>query len=193
MVVMPLIDIGVLEKHEASLARVLIKAEFVPEKAVQDFIDYKKNTFKTGKPYLGKVLVDMKYISQAALDEFVDENNEAHTKFMETLLKEGYLTDKQSEMLFEKKKETGNDLITLISELNIMTKENYTRIFNNRSYTFKLGEWLVLKNKISQDNLDMALKMRNISSLEEYLLLHGLLKKPVLDKVKEKMAAATSA
>jgi hypothetical protein len=181
-------DSEVLERPEAVLAQALMKVKLVPEQAIQDYITFAKENHQSGKPYLGKVLLNMKYITQADLDEYVNENDAAHAEFMESLLKGGYLTNEQRNMLFEEKNKTGNDLITLINELGIMTKENYMRIFNNRVYVLKLGEWLVMKKKVTEEQLGVALKVRNISTLEEYLLHHNSITKPMLDKIKEKLA-----
>lgn len=186
---MALGDLSVLEQEEAALAQVLLKHNLLKEEDMNRFLVYRANRHAAGKKFIGGVLIDLGYITQADIDAYVKENQEAHTTFLRKMADEGYLTPEQGNIVLQKVKETGSDVITVINDLNIMTRENYIRIFNNRASILRLGEWLVMeKKKITQEQLDHAVKAQSINTFDDYLKFHNLVNAEVVDKIKEKLA-----
>ena len=182
-------DLSVLEREEAVLANVLVRNKLVPESAVDEWARQKRGLNEFGKPFLGEVLKDLKFLTQADLDQYVKENEAAHVEFVTALETQGYLSKEQMNAVNVKRAKTGGDLVTVISELNIMTKESYIRLFNNRSNSLRLGEWLLANGKLTKEQLDAALQIRNITHLEDYLVHRNICQKAIIEKVKEKIAA----
>ncbi|MBI5177950.1 MAG: hypothetical protein HZA04_01660 [Nitrospinae bacterium] len=185
-------DLSILDRDEALLASVLVKNKLVPEGAVDEFARHKRTVLESGKPYLGEVLIELKYLTQADIDQYMKEYEADHNEFLDMLGKEGYLSPEQMKEIKAKRDETGHDLISLVSELNIMTKESYARIFNKRSNSLRLGEWLLTNRKLTQEQLDAALKVRNITRLDEYLVHRQYCTQQTLNRVKEKIAAISA-
>ncbi len=185
---MALGDLSSLEEEEAVLARVLLKNNLLKEEELNRFLAFRETRGTAGKKYIGSTLIDLGYTTQADLDEYVNENHAKHTAFLRKITEEGYVTPEQEALIKNKSRETKGDVVTVISELNIMTRENYIRFFNNREPVLRLGEWLVIKKKITQAQLDYAVKAQSVSSLDDYLTFHNLVKADTLNKVKEKIA-----
>lgn len=180
--------LGVLEQEEASLAHVLLKHHLLKDEDMNRFLSYRVNRRSAGKKYIGGTLIDLGYVTQADLDMYVKENHDKHAAFLRKLSDEGYLTPEQFVLAQRKSEETGGDVVTAINELNIMTRENYIRFFNNREHIPRMGEWLVAKRKITQEQLDRAVKLQNVNSFTDYLKFHDLVNAEVVDKIKEKLA-----
>ncbi len=186
--IMALGDLSLLEEEEAVLARVLLKNNLLTEEELNRFLAFRERRGTAGKKYIGGTLIDLGYISQANLDEYVKENFAQHTAFLHKITKEGYVTPEQEALIKKKSLETKGDVVTVISELNIMTRENYIRFFNNREPILRLGEWLVMKKKISQSQLDYAVKAQSVNSLEDYLTFHDIMNAETLENIKKKIA-----
>ncbi len=187
---MALGDLSILDKEESLLAQVLLKNNLLNEGDLNRFLGFRVNRGTVGKKYIGGMLIDLGYITQADLDAYVKENSDKHTAFLRKITAEGYFTPEQEALILQKAQETGGDVVTVISELNIMTRENYIRFFNNREPILRLGEWLTVKKKITLEQLDYAVKAQSVNSLEDYLKFHNLVKLEVIDKIKEKLAEA---
>ena len=187
---MALGDLSVLEPDEFLLAQVLLKGCLVTEEDMNGFLAYHHGRETAGKKFIGGVLIHLGYIKQADIDEYVKENHETHVAFLRKMTDEGYLTPEQCALVLRKAKETKGDVITVINDLNIMTRESYIRFFNNRAFVFRLGEWLVSEKKITQVQLDHAMKVQHINTLDDYLRFHNLVNPDILDKIRNKIAEA---
>ncbi len=185
---MALGDLSDLEQEEAALARALLKHNLLKEEDMNRFLAFHANRITAGKKYIGGTLISLGYITQADLDAYVKENSDKHAAFLHKITEEGYFSREQEDLILRKARETGGDVVTVISELNIMTRENYIRFFNNREPVLRLGEWLISKKKITQAQLDHAVKAQSITNLDDYLKFHNLVKAEVVDKIKQKLA-----
>ncbi len=183
------LDINRLEDEELTLARVLLKNHLITEKAIIAYVDFLNVRDNIGKAYLGELLVKLKYIPQADLDEFIEENRKRHLEFCEELAQKGFISEVQKKTIFEKQKETGRDVISLLTDLNIMTRDVFSRIYGQQKAVLRLGEWLVLNRKVTQEKIDRARKLQKLSGLEDYLSMHGYLPKQTIKLVKDKLAA----
>lgn len=190
---MALGDLSILDKEESSLARVLLKNNLLNEEALNRFLSFRLTRGTVGKKFIGGTLLELGSIVRADLDAYVKENHDTHIAFLRKIADEGFLTLEQFDLVIRKSEETGGDVVTAINELNIMTRENYIRYFNNREHILRLGEWLVKKKKITQEQLDHAVKAQSVNSLEDYLKFHNLVKPEVIDRIKEKLAEAVPA
>lgn len=189
-VVEKFLSLGVLEQEEASLAQVLLKHNLLKDEDMNRFLSYRVNRRTAGKKYIGGTLLELGYVTQADLDMYVKENHDKHAAFLRKITEEGYLTLEQEGLVRRKSEGTGGDVVTAINELNIMTRENYIRFFNNREPVLRMGEWLVAKKKVTQEQLDHAVKSQNVNSFDDYLKFHNLVNAEVVDKIKEKLAEA---
>lgn len=189
---MALGDLSVLEPDELLIAQVLLKGRLLTEEDMNRFLEYRHGRETAGKKFIGGVLIFLGYIKRADVDAYVKANRDTHISFLRTLTDEGYLTPEQCATVLKKTKETKSDIITIINGLNIMTRESYIRFFNNRTFIFRLGEWLVAQKKITQVQLDHAMKVQNINTLDDYLRFHNLVKPEILDKIKNKIAEAAN-
>lgn len=187
-VVEKFLTLGVLEQEEALLAQVLLKHNLLRDEDMNRFLSFRVNRRTAGKKYIGGTLIDLGYVTQADLDTYVSENHDKHAAFLRKITEEGYLTPEQEDLVRRKSEETKGDVVTAISELGIMTRENYIRFFNNREPVLRMGEWLVAKKKITQEQLDHAVKSQSINTFDDYLKFHNLVNAEVVDKIKEKLA-----
>lgn len=190
---MALGNLSILDKEESSLAKVLLKNNLLNEEGLNRFLDFRLTRSTVGKKFIGGTLLDLGYVVQADLEAYVKENHDTHTTFLHKIADEGFLTHEQFDLVLRKSEETGGDVVTAINDLNIMTRENYIRYFNNREHILRLGEWLVKKKKITKEQLDYAVKAQSVNSLEDYLLFHNLVTPEVIDRIKEKLAEAIPA
>lgn len=184
---MALGELDILDKEEIYLLKALMHLKLVTEGQANEFLEYRRRRQEHSKKYLGQVLIELGLITQADIDQYVKENHAGHVAFINQLTSEGYLTHDQHELLFRKEKETGHDLISLINELNIMTRDSYSRIFNKRTSVLRLGEWLLVKHKVTKERMDEAVNIQKIVSIEDYLVHGNMVKRDIIDKVKEKL------
>jgi hypothetical protein len=184
---MAILNIDVLDPSEVALAKVLVRNNLVREDAINDFINLKKNLLVSEKPLLGEILIGMKFITKADLDLFMTSHEKEHLDFVDFLRQKGFLTLEQRDLVVKKHQETGQNIATLLSEQQIMTKENYNKLFNNSVIALKLGEWLMVNNKVKKEELDMALAFRNVTTLENYLVNRHNVKKELLQKIRMKI------
>ncbi len=188
---METIDIKRLEEEEHTLARVLLKNNLITEKALIAYLDFLNERDDIGKAYLGELLVRLNYISQANLDEFIEENRNLHLKFCEELAHKGFISEEQKKLIFKKQKESGRDVMSLLTDLNIITRDVFSRIYGQQKAVLRLGEWLILKGKVTQEKIDRARKLQKLNGLEDFLSMHGYLPKETIKLVKDKLAAHT--
>lgn len=182
-------NIEVLDPGEASLAKVLVRNNLVPAQAVNDFITLKKRLLVAGKPFLGEVLIAMSFITQADLDQFVADNEKDHAEFINSLCQKGFLTKEQHQVIVATHEKTGKNMASIVADHQIMTKENYNKQFSNSAMALKLGEWLVVIGRVTQERLDKALEFRNVATFDSYLVNRLNFKKEVLRKIKNKIGA----
>lgn len=187
---MALGDLSVLGPDELITAQALLKHSLLKEGEMNRFLEFRHERETGGKKFIGGVLIQLGYIKQADIDNYVKENHGTHVAFLRKMTDEGYLTPDQCAQVLRSAKETGSDIITVINDLNIMTRESYIRFFNNRSFVFRLGEWLVSQGKITQVQLDHAMKVQNINTLDDYLRFHNIVDAEILDKIKNRLAEA---
>lgn len=184
---MTITNIEILDPAEAALAKVLVRNKLVLPEVINDFIKLKKTILVSEKPLLGEILIGMGLIVKSDLDAFVELHKKEHLDFLESLYRKGFLTMEQHALLLKKYNESGQSIATLVSEQNIMTKENYNKLFNNSALSLKLGEWLVVSNKVSNADLDKALAFRNVATLESYLVNRHNIKRETLGKIRTKI------
>jgi len=184
---MAITNIEVLDLNEAAMAKVLIRNKLVAEQAVNDYISFKKQLLKSGKPFLGEILTAMNYITRSDLDEFENDNEKEHLDFIEALCQKGFLTNEQHDDLVRQHDETGKTMAALISKRQIMTKEIYNKLFHNSAIALKLGEWLLVRGKITEERLHRALEFQKVATLESFLVNRLNFKKEVLRKIKARM------
>lgn len=188
-VVEKFIVLGFLEQEEASLAQVLLKHNLLKEEDMNRFLSNRATRRTTGKKLIGGVLIDLGYITQADIDAYLAENHEAHVAFLRKMTDGGYLTPEQAEIVLRKAEEIGSDVVTAICNINIMTRDNYIRIFNKQTSILRMGEWLVSeKKKITREQLNYALEAQGINAFDDYLKFYNLVHPTVVDKIKEKLA-----
>jgi hypothetical protein len=184
---MTISNLGILEPGEAAMAKILVRNNFVPQETIDQFVALKQTLITSGKPVLGGILIALGYITDKDLEDFINENEGQHIAFVDTLLDRGFLTAAQRETLLEEHAETKQNIATLVSKKNIMTKEFYNKLFNNQGFSLKLGEWLIANKKVDQRRLDEALKLHNITTLEKFLIVHNHVDEQVLNKIKGKI------
>jgi len=182
---------NILDEDERALAKALLKESLITEEILQKFVDFKISRDETGKTYLGEVLINMGMIKDGDVEEYMKEHDIQHLEFLETLANEGYILPEKLVEFRDVHDTMEVSVVSLLDELDIMTKDHFMKLFNNRFRGFKLGEWLVLKKKITEDDLDKARRVQKVNGLADYLELNNYCSRDVLDKVKEKMLSAT--
>jgi hypothetical protein len=182
-------DLKALDIDDRRLAQVLLNNNLISDEELVQYLEFRKNRDINGKAFLGNILVGMNSITEKDLEEYLSEEEKRHLDFCDILVSEGYIREEQLEELSTRHKETGTPIILLISEMNLMTKDNFIRLFNNLAYGFKLGEWLLLHGKVTQKKLEAAKEAQRINRLADYLAYHGICSRDTLDKVQEKIAS----
>lgn len=183
------LDLSLIHAEEAFLARVLLKNKIVKPEDVEKYVGFKKMESEIGKAYLGELLIKLGVIKQAVMDEFIEENDQRHLEFCGKLAQDGFFSKEQNDLVVKTHNETGKDVITVLSDKGIMTRDTFARIFNQKTGGLKLGEWLVLNRKVSQVQIDKARKLQTAKSLEEFLVINGSILEQDIKKVKDKIAA----
>jgi hypothetical protein len=183
-----------LDEEETILARTLLRKNLITEKALDGYIGFRKSKDEKGKTYLGKILVDQGFITEDDLQEFVFQSDELHMEFCDTLLDKGYLTEDQLESVWRRRDDTGEDVISILEELGIMTRDNFSRIYdkNTSAGNLRLGEWLVLNKKVTNDQVLAARDFQRINNLVDYLVYHKLVSSEELEKLKSELEGAVS-
>lgn len=179
-----------LDQEEAALAKILLKNRLVTEEAFDKYIEFKKLHDETGKTYLGEILINLGYITKSDTEEFMEDNNRLHLKFCDTLAERGFLTQDQKKMIYEKYRQTGRDVITLFDELNIMTRDNFSRAYNKHKGIgmVRLGEWLVLNERVTRAQIDRAIDLQKIHGIAEFMVFHQYCPEGTMKKVLEKLS-----
>lgn len=182
-----------LDEEETILARVLLKNGLITEEALGHYSKFRKMHDATGKTYLGEILVNLGYITGADKEEFISDNNKLHLKFCDMLAEKGFLTKKQKEMIYENHRESGKDVISLLDHLNIMTRDAFSRIYNKFEGVgiLRLGEWLVLKGKVTQQQIERAIDLQKINGLAEFMVFNGYCSEKVMKKVLNKLSGVS--
>lgn len=182
-------DLKALDVDDRRLAQVLLNNNLIPEEEFSKYIEFRRDRDTNGKAFLGNILLEMESITEKDLEEYLEEEEKRHFEFCDKLESEGYIRTDQLEELKEQHKKSGTPVIVLISEMNLMTKDNFIRLFNNLAYGFKLGEWLLLHGRVTQEKLVNAKEAQRINRLADYLAYHGICSRETLDKVQEKIAS----
>jgi len=179
----------VLDEEETILAKALQKNKLITEKALNEFIAFRKKKDETGKTYLGRILVDRGLITDDDLQEFVDQSNKRHMEFCDTLLDKGYLTEEQLEHVWRRRDETGEDVIAILEDEGIMTRDSFVKIFDKNTSigNLRLGEWLVLNKKATNEQILSARDLQRINTLADYLLHNKLVTEEALKKVRAEL------
>ncbi len=176
-----------LDPREVKLAKVLIRNNKMTVAQLNDFLKERNRFEEDGKRYLGDILVDRKYIEQDVLDQFFKENNDMYHTFCERLVFEGFLTQEQFEAI-KSHEEASTNLVSALSKLGIMTRDSFSKLFSKRVNALRLGDWLLTKKKIKEENLKSALDEQNVYRLHDYLLFYKIVNKELMDKVREKFS-----
>lgn len=176
-----------LSQSEVKLARVLIRNNKLTVDQLNVFLKERNRFENDGKKYLGDILVERKYIDRGVLDQFFKENNDLYLAFCERMVVEGFLSEEQLETI-KAHEDAGTNVMSALSKAGIMTKDNFSKLFSKRVNALRLGDWLLTKRKISEENLDMGLKEQNVYRLDEHLLFYKLMSEEFLEKVKEKLS-----
>ena len=181
---------NILDDEERALAKALLKDGFITDEILQKFVDFKILRDETGKTYLGEVLINMGVIKEEDVEEYMREHDIQHLEFLEKLAKEGYILEEKLEEFRDMHDTMDVSVVSLLDELDIMTKDHFMKLFNNRFSGFKLGEWLVLKGKVSKEDIEKGREVQKVNSLADYLELNNYCSPDVLSKVKEKIVSA---
>lgn len=181
-----------LDEEETILAKALLRKKLMTEEALTDYIAFRKKKDATGKKYLGQILVDEGLITDEDLQEFVDQSNELHMEFCETLVDKGFLTEEQLEHVWRKRDDSGDDVIAVLENEGLMTRDSFAKIFDKNSSvgTLRLGEWLVLNKKVTNEQILASRDLQRVNKLEDYLLHNKLITEKVLDKVKTDLSGS---
>ncbi len=179
-------NMGAITENEKKLAKVLIEKNKLSKEQFEQFIQLRKEFDDKGKRYLGNILVDRGLVSKETLNDFFTENNKFYLKFCDQLLKQGFLQTEQYNSIMNDDRSSVN-VVSVIEEQGIMTKESFTKFFWNNTSTLRLGEWLVENKKLGKESLDDALAEQNINNLENYLVYNKILTMETINLVKEKL------
>ncbi|MFQ5432158.1 MAG: hypothetical protein ACE5EN_06590 [Nitrospinota bacterium] len=176
----------VLDAEENTLAKALRNSKLITEKSLNDYIEFRKKKDETGKTYLGRILVEQGLITDEDLREFVDDSNKLHMEFCDTLLDKGYITEEQLEHVWRRRDDSGEDVIAILEDEGIMTRDSFAKIFdkNTSAGNLRLGEWLVLNKKVTNEQVLSARDLQRINTLSDYLLHNKLITEEALAKVK---------
>jgi len=184
------IDFSLLEDEDRVIAQVLLKNNIATKGDIEAYLNFKKLHDEVGKEYLGKILLRLGYIDEQVTDEFLHEQAKPVLEFTQSLVKDGFLSKdifNELERLHEK---DGGEIMSLVQELNFMTKDQFVRIFTQKmGGLLRLGEWLVFKKKVTNEQVEEAMQIQKATNLSDYLVLKKICKESVIAKVKEKLSS----
>ncbi|VAX21066.1 Flagellar synthesis regulator FleN [hydrothermal vent metagenome] len=172
--------------EELWIANELLRNEYITEDDFCKFADLRYRFDLEGKSYLGDILLRRKLITEEVLKEFLKINNNVYTKFCSVLRDQGLINKDQFQEIMDDKK-SGEDIIAVISEHKVMSRDNFMKLFNSVSRSPKFGEWLVHNKYVGKSDVVDALREQGINSFEDYLIYNKLVSKDVLDSLKYKM------
>ena len=175
----------VLDEEETHLAKALQSGNLITEKALSGYIAFRKKKDETGKTYLGQILVEEGLVTEEDLQEFVDQVNELHMDFCDVLVDKGFLNEEQLEHVWRRRDDSGEDVIAILEDEGLMTRDSFSKIFdkNTSAGNLRLGEWLVLSKKVTNEQIFAARDLQRVNTLEDYLLHNKLITEEALKKV----------
>ena len=178
-----------VQNEEAHLARVLLKNKLLKQEDFDRYLKFREKRDMSGKDYLGDILIKQGLITPEERDEYVEESTKHHLKFCDRMYETGFLTDEQRDLLMKEHKATGKDIVTLLAELGIMTRDTFARLFDKNKEVGipRIGEWFVRKNKLTNDQVLAARDLQRVNTLIDYVIQNNLIKKEIMDKVLEKI------
>lgn len=179
----------VLDAEETVLVKALQSGGLISEEALNGYIEFRIKKDETGKTYLGQILVGQGLITDEDLQEFLDQSNELHMEFCDILVDKGYMTEEQLEHVWRKRDDSGEDVIAILEEEGIMTRDSFAKLFdkNTSAGNLRLGEWLVLSKKVTNEQILSARDLQRINTLSDYLLHNRLITQESLEKVKAEL------
>ena len=177
--------LSALDAEEAAFARTLFQKKMISKRDLNGYIDFRKNKDEKGKTYLGEILIEQGLITADDLQEFVKEIDGVHMEFCDTLLDKGFLTEAQLETIWRRRDDTGEDVISIMEDLGIMTRDSFARIFdkNSSAGTLRLGEWMVLNKNVTNEQILAARDLQRINTLADYLIHNKIVGRKEIDKV----------
>ncbi len=177
-----------LDKDERKLAKVLLKNKLITEENFLKYLEFKKVHDDKGKQFIGQVLLDLGYMQQSDLDTFVKEQQGPYLKFCGTLEEEGFLMKEDVAKIKKLSEEAGADIVQLVHDLNIMTKDNFIKLFEKRAGgRLRLGDWLKMRGLVTSEQIDKAKEIQTVNNFSDYLALNGLVKAEIVKKIKDKL------
>jgi len=179
-------DFGSLSENEVILARSLLAKRKISGMQFAQFIQLRNRFDNEGKRYLGDILVGRGDLSKETLDEFFTKNNAAYLEFCHQLLDQGFLRRDHHDRIMADER-SANNVISVIEDLGIMTKESFTKLFGNKSGAIRLGDWLVENKKVTKEKLQDALAEQTLNNLEGYLVYHKIVDRETIDEFKEEL------
>ena len=179
----------VLDEEETLLAKALQSGGMIAEEALNGYIEFRKKKDETGKTYLGKILVEQGLVTDDDLQEFVDISNELHMEFCDVLVDKGFLNEEQLEHVWRRRDDSGEDVIAILEDEGLMTRDSFAKIFdkNTSAGNLRLGEWLVLNKKITNEQILAARDFQRVNTLADYLLHNELITEEALEQVKAEL------
>jgi len=175
-----------LTADETKLAKVLLHNKKMTDEQLDTFIGVREKQDREGKKYLGETLVERGLITQETLDEFFGQNNKMYLEFCEQMHEKGFIKTSQFKAIMDDEASQKN-VVTVIENLGVMTKDSFIKLFSGSYNTFKLGEWLVAKHKVDAAELNEALKEQSLHSLDDYLVYYKIVDSKIIDVVKSKL------
>ncbi|MBI4666569.1 MAG: hypothetical protein HY751_09195 [Nitrospinae bacterium] len=182
----PELDMESLDPNEAKLAKVLLDNGKLTQEQVKEYLDFRADLEKGGKKYLGDILVERGYLPRQVVDDFFTEHNQLYLDFCSRLKDEGFLNREQFNQIMAHPHSDTN-VVSVMEDLGIMTKENFSKLFANKVNALRLGDWLLAKRKIDPALLTKALAEQKIYRFEDYLVYHDLAPKSLIDYIKSKL------
>jgi len=127
-------------------------------------------------------------MKQSDLETFIKEQQGPYLKFCGTLEEEGFLMKEDVQKIEKLSKEDGVDIVQLMHDLNIMTKDNFIKLFEKRSGgRLRLGDWLKMRGLVTPEQVDKAKEIQMVNNFSDYLALNGLVKEEMINKIKDKL------
>ena len=174
-----------IDPSEVRLAAALVKTGLIGKEVIAEFIASRKKRDADGKKYLGDILVEKGFVKREDVEEFFTENNQLYLNFCDKLVEDGYLSGDNHFRIMSDPKSKVN-VVSLMEDLGIMTKESFTKLFAKRVNALRLGDWLVAKRRIGAALITQALEEQKIYRLDDYLVFHKILQKEQLESFKIK-------
>ncbi len=175
-----------ITNEELRIANELLRSEYITEDEFCKFAEIRYKFDMEGKNYLGDILVKRKLITEDVLKDFLRINNNVYTKFCSVLRDQGLINKDQFQEIMNDKK-SDKDIIAVISEHKVMSRDNFMKLFNSVSRSPKFGEWLVHNKYVEKSDVVDALREQGINSFEDYLIYNKLVGRDVLDSLKYNM------